>query len=52
MVRWEYVLIMAVASIAGGYGGAGAARKLGRTTVRRLVIAVGWGMAISLFIKK
>jgi uncharacterized membrane protein YfcA len=52
MVRWEYVLIMAVASISGGYGGAGAARKLGRTTVRRLVIAVGWGMAISLFIRK
>ena len=52
MVYWPYVLLMAVASILGGYGGAGAARKLGRTAVRRLVIAVGLGMAVSLFIKK
>ena len=52
MVYWPYVVIMAVASILGGYLGAGAARKLGRTAVRRLVIAVGLGMAISLFVKK
>lgn len=52
MVSWSYVLIMAVAAITGGYGGAGAARKLGRTTVRRIVIAIGFGMAVSLFIKK
>jgi uncharacterized membrane protein YfcA len=52
MVYWPYVLLMAVASILGGFGGAGAARKLGRTAVRRLVIAVGLGMAISLFIRK
>lgn len=51
MVYWPYVLLMAVASIAGGYGGAGAARKLGRTAVRRIVIAIGFGMAVSLFIK-
>jgi uncharacterized membrane protein YfcA len=52
MVDWRYVLIMAVAAIAGGYGGAGVARKLGRTAVRRIVIAIGFGMAVSLFIKK
>lgn len=52
MVYWPYVLIMAVAAIAGGYGGAGAARKLGRTAVRRIVVAIGFGMAVSLFIKK
>jgi uncharacterized membrane protein YfcA len=52
MVRWQYVLIMAVAAIVGGYGGAGVARKLGRTTVRRIVIAIGFGMAVSLFIRK
>ena len=51
MVYWPYVVLMAVASITGGYGGAGAARKLGRTAVRRLVIAVGLGMAVSLFIR-
>jgi uncharacterized membrane protein YfcA len=52
MVYWPYVLLMAVASILGGYGGAGVARKLGRTAVRRIVIAIGFGMALSLFIKK
>ena len=31
---------------------AGIARKLGQTTVRRLVIAIGWVMAVALFIKK
>jgi len=52
MVYWPYVVLMAVASILGGWGGAGAARKLGRTAVRRLVIAVGLGMAVSLFVRK
>jgi uncharacterized membrane protein YfcA len=52
MVYWPYVLIMAVASILGGYLGAGVARRLGKTFVRRVVIGVGFAMAISLFIKK
>jgi len=49
MVDWRYVILMAVGAIAGGYGGAGAARRLGRTAVRRIVIAVGFVMAVSLF---
>ena len=52
MVYWPYVLLMAVASITGGYGGAGVARRLGRTTVRRIVIGIGFAMALSLFLKK
>jgi uncharacterized membrane protein YfcA len=52
MVYWPYVLVMAVGAILGGWGGAGTARKLGRTTVRRIVIAIGFAMAISLFVKK
>ena len=52
MVYWPYVILMALAAIAGGYGGAGAARKLGRTGVRRIVIGIGFAMALSLFIKK
>jgi uncharacterized membrane protein YfcA len=52
MVYWPYVVIMAVAAVVGGYGGAGVARKIGRTAVRRIVIAIGFGMAVSLFIKK
>ncbi len=52
MVYWPYVLLMAVAAILGGYGGAGVARKIGRKAVRSIVIAIGFGMAISLFFKK
>jgi uncharacterized membrane protein YfcA len=52
MVQWQYVLIMAIAAILGGIGGAGTARKIGRTAVRRIVIAIGLGMAVSLFVKR
>ena len=52
MVYWPDVLIMAVGAILGGIGGAGTARRIGRTAVRRIVIAIGFGMAVSLFIKK
>ncbi|HTM51778.1 MAG TPA: sulfite exporter TauE/SafE family protein [Bryobacteraceae bacterium] len=52
MVYWPDVLVMAVGAIAGGYGGAGAARKLGRAMVRRIVIGIGFGMALSMFFRK
>jgi hypothetical protein len=52
MVLWPYVMLMAVAAILGGYFGAGAARKLGDGAVRRIVIGVGFTMAVSLFVKK
>lgn len=51
MVQWPYVLVMAVGAIAGGVGGAGLARKIGRTAVRKVVVAIGFGMALSLFLK-
>ena len=51
MVYWPYVLLMAVAAVIGGWGGAGTARKMGRRTVRWIVIAIGFGMAVSLFVK-
>jgi len=50
-VVWPYALIMAIGAIAGGYGGAGLARKLGRRFIRRAVIAIGIGMACSLLLK-
>src|SRR5688572_32209332 len=50
MVDWPYVLIMGIGALAGGYGGAGLARRLSRTAVRRAVIAIGFGMVILLFI--
>ncbi|MGA3240710.1 MAG: sulfite exporter TauE/SafE family protein [Bryobacteraceae bacterium] len=51
MVYWPYVLVMVVGAIAGGYGGVGVARKLGGRTVRRIVIGIGFAMAVSLFLK-
>jgi uncharacterized membrane protein YfcA len=51
MVYWPYVLVMVVGAIAGGYGGVGVARKLGGRTVRRIVIGIGFAMAVSLFMK-
>ena len=52
MVYWPYVVLMAVAAIVGGFAGAGVARRLGRTAVRRVVIFIGVGMAVSLFLRK
>jgi uncharacterized membrane protein YfcA len=51
MVYWPYVLVMVVGAIVGGYGGVGVARKLGGRTVRRIVICIGFSMAVSLFLK-
>jgi hypothetical protein len=52
MVYWPYVLLMAVAAIIGGFAAALVARRLSRTVVRRVVIAIGIGMAVSLFLRK
>jgi len=50
-VEWGYALVMVVGAIAGGYGGAGLARKLGRQFVRRAVIVIGLAMAVSLLFR-
>lgn len=50
-VIWIDVLVMAVAATAGGYFGAGMARRMGRRFVRRLVIFIGLAMAISLLFR-
>lgn len=52
MVNWPFAILMALAAILGGYGSAGIARKLGREAVRRIVIAIGFGMALSLLLKQ
>ncbi len=52
MVYWPYVLIMAIGALAGGYGGAGAARRAGAAAVRKTVIVIGFAMAIYLFVKR
>jgi uncharacterized protein len=52
MVYWPDVIIMAIGAIVGGYLCAGFARRLGRDAVKRIVIVVGFAMALSLFLKK
>jgi uncharacterized membrane protein YfcA len=52
MVYWPYVVVMVVGAIAGGYGGAGFARRLGGAAVRRIVIFVGFALALSFFFKR
>lgn len=51
-VEWPYALVMVVGAIAGGYGGAGLARRLGRQFVRRAVIVIGLAMAVSLLFRR
>jgi uncharacterized membrane protein YfcA len=52
MVDWHFVLPMAIAAVIGGYGAAGAARRIGKVAVRRFVIFVGFAMALVLFLRK
>ena len=40
-VHWPLALLMATGAIIGGFGGAGLARRVGQTNVRRLVVAIG-----------
>jgi uncharacterized membrane protein YfcA len=50
-VLWTDAALMAVASIAGGLGGAALANRLGRRAVRQAVIAIGILASISLVLK-
>jgi uncharacterized protein len=49
MVIWQDALVMMAAAILGGIGGAGMARRLGRAAVRKLVIAIGFAIAVGTF---
>ncbi|HVJ05095.1 MAG TPA: sulfite exporter TauE/SafE family protein [Candidatus Saccharimonadales bacterium] len=51
MVVWPYVLAMMFAALFGGYAAAGIARRIGKVMVRRFVIAVGFTIAIVLFVR-
>lgn len=52
MVYWPYVIVMVLGSLAGGYGGAGVARRMGGTAIRRIVIVVGFALTLSFFIRR
>lgn len=51
-VGWGDGVVMAAGAIAGGYGGAGLARRLGRRFVRRTVVVIGVAMAVSLLLRQ
>ena len=51
MVSWPHVLVMALGAGLGGIGGAGAARRIGPKGVRRIVVVVGFTMALSLLLR-
>jgi uncharacterized protein len=51
LVVWNDAVVMAVGAIAGGVGGAGAARRAGPKTVQRLIVAIGFGMAAALMLR-
>jgi uncharacterized membrane protein YfcA len=51
-IVWTHVLIMAIASIIGGFAGARLAHRLGRKFVRGAVVAIGLAMTVVLFLKR
>ncbi|MCC6765421.1 MAG: sulfite exporter TauE/SafE family protein [Deltaproteobacteria bacterium] len=51
-VAWPDALVMIVGQVLGGYGGGRVARRLGRTFMRRAVVAIGVAMALSLLLAR
>lgn len=51
LIVWSDAVTMAAGTMTGGVGGALMARRIGQDAVRRLVIVIGFGMAISLLLR-
>jgi len=51
LVSWPDALVMAVGATVGGVGGANMARRIGPGAVRRIVVVVGFTMALSLMLR-
>jgi uncharacterized protein len=51
-VQWPAALVMMVGAIAGGYGGAGLARRMDRRFARGAVIFIGLAMTLSLLFRR
>ena len=45
LVNWPFALAMTIGALAGGYGAAGVARRIGKPAVRTFVICVGLALA-------
>jgi len=52
LIDWPAAALMAAGAIIGGYGAAGIALRMEQKFVRRVVILIGFAMAISLFFKR
>ena len=52
LVDWRLALLMAAGAIFGGCAGAGTARRLGQTMVRRLIILIGFALSIWLLLRQ
>lgn len=50
LVLWGDAVTMAAGAVMGGIAGAGVARRMGRTAVRRIVIGIGFAMALSMML--
>jgi uncharacterized protein len=51
LVSWPHAAVMAAGAIIGGIGGTGIARRIGRPMVRRIVVIIGFAMAVSLMLR-
>ena len=51
LVAWPYALAMTTGALAGGYGAAGIARKIGKVAIRRFVIFVGVTITLIMFVR-
>jgi uncharacterized membrane protein YfcA len=51
MVRAPDAVVMAIGAALGGVAAAGVARRMGRKAVKRGVIAIGFAMALALFLR-
>ncbi|HEY3283359.1 MAG TPA: sulfite exporter TauE/SafE family protein [Armatimonadota bacterium] len=51
LVDWPIALLMAAGSTLGGYAGSGIARRMGQQNVRRIVVAIGFGLTLSLLLR-
>ncbi|MBO0857000.1 MAG: sulfite exporter TauE/SafE family protein [Chloracidobacterium sp.] len=52
LIDWPSAALMTVGSVIGGYGASGIARRMGQKFVRRVIILIGFAMAISLYFKR
>jgi uncharacterized membrane protein YfcA len=51
LVEWRLASLMAAGSILGGYAGAGAAQRIGQDNVRRIVVLIGLGLTVAMFVR-